>query len=355
MNEQPKAIEKSKSVKTIQDLLQGDQFKKQIAAALPKHLTPERFIRVACTTVMRTPLLAECDQISFFNALLKLSQFGLEPDGYRAHLIPFKNTKRNCYEVQLIIDYKGLSELAMRSGMVSFNHAEVVCENDVFVYNKGEIKTHEIDFRKDRGGMFAAYAFCRFKDGSERCDVMALDEILAIRERSKSKDNGPWVTDFREQSKKTVFRRLSKWLPLSPEFRDALEVDDEDYKKGAIEIESPSFTRQITETVSQSQDSTSTQSTSESSTAKDNPTGSTSSNPSDPLSPQEQVCKIVIGEGYNFDQFKIWAVGTGIMADDSVTSFEEIPIVKAKKMIEARPGMLKGLAAVKASEKKEAK
>lgn len=128
-----------------------------------------------------------------------------------------------------------------------------------------------------------------------------------------------------------------------------------------IEIDGPKFSQPRTETVTQPT-TTTRQSEPESSgnlgerpLATDQSSGSTSSNTSDPLSPQEQVCKIVIGEGYNFDQFKIWAVGTGILVDDSVTSFEEIPIVKAKKMIESKVGMLKGLAAVKASEKKESK
>ncbi len=348
MNEPTKAVEKPKAVKTIQDLLQGDQFKKQVTAALPKHLPPDRFIRVACTAVMRTPQLAECDQISFFNALLKLSQFGLEPDGYRAHLIPFRNTKRNCMEVQLIIDYKGLNELAVRSGLVSFLHAEIICVNDIFSYNKGEIKTHEINFREDRGEMFAAYAFARFKDGSEKCDVMSLDEILAIRERSQSKDKGPWVTDFREMAKKTVLRKLSKLLVLSNEFRDAVEVDDEDIagRKPVIDIDAPMFSKQQI---------------SESATPVDEPKpfimttfpviekkvepDKTSNNP---LSPQEQVCHIVIGDGYTFDQWKAWAVGSGFMPEaDSMGSFEDIPHLKAKKLIEAKASMLKGLAGMK--------
>ncbi len=85
-------------------------------------------------------------------------------------------------------------------------------------------------------------------------------------------------------------------------------------------------------------------------------TAQPSSKSNDPLSPQETVCKIVITNGYTFDQFKIWAVGIGILVEaDSLTSFDEIPLVKAKKMIEGEKGMLKGLAAIKAAAKKEGK
>jgi len=54
---------------TIRDRLEGDSFRQAVAAALPKHLTPERFIRVAITAITRTPKLAQCDQASFFGAL----------------------------------------------------------------------------------------------------------------------------------------------------------------------------------------------------------------------------------------------------------------------------------------------
>lgn len=220
---------------TIRDRLESQDFRAAVAKALPKHLTPDRFVRVACTCIMRTPKLAQCDQTSFFNALLTLSQLGIEPDGRRAHLIPFENRKRNVTEVQLIIDYKGLVELVMRSGMVSNIHADIVCDADDFEFDRGELKKHRINFREPRGKIYAAYCIVRFKDGSEKCDVMTVDEIGATRSRSRAGQAGPWVTDWAEMAKKTVFRRLSKWLPLSPEFRDAIEVDEDT----AIDISTP--------------------------------------------------------------------------------------------------------------------
>lgn len=187
---------------TIRSLIEGDEFKKQVALALPKHLTPDRFIRVAINAMMRTPTLAQCDHASFFNCLLNLSALGLEPDGRRAHLIPYWNSKRNCHEAQLIVDYKGLVELAMRSGKVSLIHADVVCENDLFEYDLGEIKAHKINFREPRGEMYAAYCVIRMKDGTVKAEVMSKNEIEAIRKRSRAGNAGPWITDFNEMAKK---------------------------------------------------------------------------------------------------------------------------------------------------------
>jgi recombination protein RecT len=221
MTEQTQVVTQAKKPATIRDHLQSDAFKDAVAKALPKHLTPDRFLRVAATALTKTPKLAQCEQASFFNALLSLSQYGLEPDGRRAHLIPYGN------QCQLIIDYKGLVELVMRSGVVSKIHADVVCDNDVFEFDMGEVKAHKIDLRKERGAVFATYALCVFKDGATAAAVMSREEVEAIRKRSRSGSNGPWVTDWNEMAKKTAFRRLSKWLPLSSEVRDAVDGDDD--------------------------------------------------------------------------------------------------------------------------------
>lgn len=206
---------------TIKGALESPQFRDAIAKALPTHMTADRFLRIAVTATLRTPKLMDCTQASLLNCLLQLSQFGLEPDGRHAHLIPYG---KDC---TLIIDYKGLVSLVLRSGMVSTLHADLICENDDFEYDKGYIVRHRIDFKQPRGKVYAVYCVCRLKDGTEKSEVMTRDDVEAIRSRSKAGRSGPWVTDWNEMAKKTVFRRLSKWLPLSPEIRDAMDGDDD--------------------------------------------------------------------------------------------------------------------------------
>lgn len=206
---------------TIKQRVASQEFAVQLRSALPSHITSERMARSVLTCIARNPKLQDCDQSSFFTSLLTLAHFGLEPDGRVAHLIPYGKT------CQVIIDYKGLAELAYRSGRVSNLHADVVCENDEFEYNMGQVVKHRIDLRKPRGNVYAVYATCEFKDGTKKSDVMSREEVEAIRKRSKAGSSGPWVTDWSEMSKKTVFRRLSKWLPISPEFRDAVNTDDD--------------------------------------------------------------------------------------------------------------------------------
>ena len=214
-----KDIEKSKlQTNDLRALIH--QMKSQFALALPKHLTPDRFMRVCLTAVNKNPKLLECTKESVLACLMDCSQFGLEPDGRKAHLIPYGN------KCQLIFDYKGLVELARRSGEIAYIHADVVCANDKFdyTYGTGAMLKHSPAL-KDRGEVTQAYSFVKLKDGSEDFHVMNLDEVNAIRKRSKAEKSGPWVTDFAEMAKKTVFRRHSKWLPLSSEFQEAVDKD----------------------------------------------------------------------------------------------------------------------------------
>jgi len=231
---------------SLKKLLNSEAIRKQFAMALPKHLSADRFVRVATTALMRTPSLADCTPESFMKCMMELSAWGIEADGRRAHLIPFKRKFKlangqwgEALDCTLILDWKGLAELAQRSGQIAKLHADLVCENDTFHYNLGEITEHRIDFRRPRGKPYAAYAMAVTKDGSTYVAVMTEEEIISVRNNSQGwtafekgfAKQSPWdpknPTSEGEMWKKTAFRRLSKWLPLSPEFRDAVEREDE--------------------------------------------------------------------------------------------------------------------------------
>jgi len=202
----------------LRDWLQSEHFKRDLAATLPKFMEPDKFIKIAFQATFRQPKLLSCTKESFFNCLLQLAAMGLEPDGRRAHLIPYKDV------CTLIVDWKGIAELLRRNKDVVAMHADVVGLNDHFEVRFGTrgILDHEPNLR-DRGEIYCAYSWVRLPDGTEEYDVMNKEEIESIRKRSKSANDGPWVTDTYEMWKKTVFRRHSKRLPLSPQTRDALE------------------------------------------------------------------------------------------------------------------------------------
>lgn len=222
MNAKPLATSSPKG--QIRELLQSEQFRAQVAAALPRAMSGNaaRFARIALTATFKQPRLLECSQASLINCLLRLSELGLEPDGRRAHLVPYKD------ECTLLLDYKGIAELVRRNGDVAYIHCDVVGENDHFDYRFGSHgKLDHVPSTGDRGRILCAYSFIRLKDGTEEYDVISSEDIERVRKRSRAANDGPWVTDWNEMAKKTVFRRHAKLLPLSPEIREVIESDDE--------------------------------------------------------------------------------------------------------------------------------
>ncbi len=196
-----------------------------IRQVAPKHLTPDRITRIAMTSIVRTPKLADCTPQSLLGALLTCTQLGLEPDdaGGRAYLIPYKD------QCTLIIGYKGLMELARRSGDIVGLEARVVYDCDDFDYRYGSDPslTHKPKVGLQTKTPVAVYAVARLKNGTPQFEVMDIAEVNAIRDRSRAGKAGPWVTDFAEMARKTVMRRLCKYLPSSPELSQAVTLDEQ--------------------------------------------------------------------------------------------------------------------------------
>lgn len=223
-----KAKQSLSPINSIRTLL--ERSKAQIAMALPKHLNADRIIRVAMTSIQRNPQLLECDPISLVAAVIQSSQLGLEPDGILGHayLIPFNNAKKNRMEVQFIPGYKGMIDLARRSGQVVAIGAHVVYENEPFklVYGYEEKLDHEPLPPSKRGARKGVYAAARLKDGSVHFEWLWAEEVEDIKNQSKARNFGPWKTHEDEMWRKTAIRRLAKYLPLSVEFAKAAAADE---------------------------------------------------------------------------------------------------------------------------------
>ena len=209
-------------------------------------LKPERLIRAVLGAASRTPELLECTPASIMQCVMISAQLGLEPNTPLGHfyLVPFKNRKTGKKEATPIIGYRGLVDLARRGGQVATIEAHIVHENDPHEVKFGrELKLwHTPCLKGDAGKPLFGYAVATMKDGAVQAEVMTWAEIMKIRDRSKARENGPWVTDPEEMGKKTVFRRLSKWLPLSTEFSDALSAEEDEERPALpdlLQIEIP--------------------------------------------------------------------------------------------------------------------
>lgn len=205
--------------------------RKLLQEILPKHLTPDRIIKVALLARSRNPKLMTCTVDSLLKAVMAAAELGLEPSGAigGAHLVPYDNRKTGVCEAQLIVDYRGLIELAKRSGDVLAIESHVIRDGDPYKVRLGldPVLKHTPRLDGEQGEMVAVYAVARLKDGVCQFDVMSRQDVEKIRGRSRAGQSGPWVTDFEEMAKKTVVRRLCKYLPRSRELAKAIEVENE--------------------------------------------------------------------------------------------------------------------------------
>lgn len=203
-----------KQPQTIQDYIMA--MKSGIAAALPSVMTPERFTRIALSAVSGNPKLAACAPESFLAAMMTAAQLGLEPNTPlgQAYLIPYGK------QCQFQLGYKGLIDLAWRSGEVADIQAEVVYQNDLWEYELGlNPKLRHVPADSNRGDPVRYYAVIRTKDGGSISAVMSAADVLThAKKYSKSYSSGPWQTNFDEMAKKTVLKRALKYAPLKSDF-----------------------------------------------------------------------------------------------------------------------------------------
>jgi recombination protein RecT len=199
---------------TINDWIKA--YQDQIAKALPKVITPERFTRMVTTAVTQTPKLAQCTPQSFVGAMLTAAQLGLEPNTPlgQAYLIPYGN------QCQFQIGYKGLIDLAHRSGELKNIEAHIVYENDDFDFEYGlEADLKHKPAMSERGNPVWVYAIYRLKSGGYGFEVMSWDECLAHGKKySKTFKNGPWRTNPEEMAKKTMLKKVLKYAPMKSDF-----------------------------------------------------------------------------------------------------------------------------------------
>lgn len=213
-------------VKAMGDLLK--RMHTQIEKALPSVITPERFTRIALTAYSRNEKLQECTAESFLGAMMQAAQLGVEPNTPlgQAYLIPYRN--KGVMEVQFQLGYRGMIDLAYRSGEVQNIQAHEVYENDTFEYELGlEPKLRHIPALKDRGNVILYYAVFKLTNGGVGFEVMSKEDVEAFaKKKSKTYGTGPWQSDFDAMAKKTLVKRLLKFAPLKSDFVRAVTADE---------------------------------------------------------------------------------------------------------------------------------
>lgn len=194
----------------------------EIQKALPKVMTPERFIRVAMTAYRQNPKLQQCDGTSIIAALMESAQLGLEvntPLGH-AYIIPYGK------QAQYQIGYQGILELCYRTGEYKQIAAYEVYEQDEFDYELGlNQKLYHKPHKSPAGEPTFYYAIYKRKDGGEGFFVMSREQVLAHKTKYSKTDYG-WKLDFNAMAKKTVIKKALKTAQKSIEISKAMAFDE---------------------------------------------------------------------------------------------------------------------------------
>ena len=195
----------------------------QFKAALPAHIPVERFIRTTLTAVQTNPALLSADRRTLFASATRAAQMGLLPDGREGAIVTFG---QNCQFMPMMA---GILKLVRNSGELASIDAQIVYKNDGFTYRPGIdlVPQHTPDWFGERGDIVGVYAVAKMKDGSAYVEILSHKQVEQVRNVSRAKGSGPWVTWWDEMARKTAIRRLAKRLPLSTDLDGALASDDE--------------------------------------------------------------------------------------------------------------------------------
>ena len=142
-----------------------------------------------------------------------------------AYIIPYNNGPT------FQLGFRGLIQLAQRSGQYRYINADVVCEGESVNYNRitGMLEISGTAKSETPVGYFAYF---QLLNGFEKCVYWTREKVEAHAKRySKawSKADSPWHTNFDAMALKTVLKTIiSKYGVMSVEFANAIANDSVD-------------------------------------------------------------------------------------------------------------------------------
>jgi recombination protein RecT len=228
-----------KTLANLKSFIQQPAMMQSLQDVCTAILKPEQVAKHLFLAASRQPKLLECTLLSLCKSIATAAQLGLDCSGTlgSGYLVPYWNNKINCNEAQFIPGFRGLVDLARRSGSILDIQAHVVYGCDEWEYRLGTdpALVHRPNFNGDRGEgqIIGAYAVAWLRDARPHPEFMSRGELDAIKSASKSRDHqgnivGPWRDHFAEMCKKTVVRRIVKLLPLSVEIAERIAQAEED-------------------------------------------------------------------------------------------------------------------------------
>jgi recombination protein RecT len=200
-------------------------------------MRPEAMIRLSLIAFSKTPILSKCTLASILRSLMDAAALRVRPGGLngRGYLVPRKNNKTNppTWECHFDPGWRGLVDVARRSGKVKSLGAQVVRAGDYFEYGYDPLPTlkwkplreigaaeADADGVIERRPIIAAFAVAHLADDAIQIEVLEGEDLKQIKSSSAAGDSGPWADWESEMCRKSAVKRLCKYLPVPDDFDD---------------------------------------------------------------------------------------------------------------------------------------
>lgn len=233
----------SQSVSTmLNTVLDRDGFRKRFNDLLGKRAP--QFVSSVVSLVNADENLQKAfyqSPISVVQAALKAATFDLPIDqnlGY-AYIVPFNNKVKTeagegkRMEATFVLGWKGMHQMALRSGVYKTISVVDVREGEFISYNRltGDLQLSFVEDEDERESLpVAGYAgYYRLVNGAEKTIYMTKKQVEAHeRKFRKGQYMGKgWRQDFDAMALKTVYRQLiGKWGIMSIDYRSSQEAEN---------------------------------------------------------------------------------------------------------------------------------
>ncbi len=232
----------------ISNYLKQDNIMQQLSETLGRNSAP--LVTSALTAVANNYQLKDATPVSVYTSLMKAAALNLtvDPNLGFAYLVPYKRNFKengqwvNVTEAQLQIGYKGLVQLALRSGQIKSVNTGTIYDSEFKGYNKitGEFTIDEtIIPDEDKDEVAGYFAYVQLINGGEVKQFSRKKQIEHFAKKyskaysydlDNNKKSSPWSTEFNAMAEKTVLKQVLKFVPMSLEMQEAVSVDENDMK-----------------------------------------------------------------------------------------------------------------------------
>lgn len=228
-------------------MISTDKYQRAINNTLRDPARAKRFIAAITSAVAVNPALQECDPATVLSGALLGEGLNLSPSPQlgQYYLVPFENRKKGCKDAQFVLGYKGMIQLALRSGQYKRLNVLSVKAGELLAWNplteEISLKLIEDDTEREQTATIGYLASFEYLNGFTKTIYWSREKMEAHALRyskgyAAKKGYTFWEKEFDAMAYKTMLRQLiSKWGIMSVDMQTAIDGD------GAVVGESGEF------------------------------------------------------------------------------------------------------------------